>query len=466
MSRGPVRSFIRRTFGPGRPRSVQPRFGRIVIALQAALALGFLVYLLAGEGLRSPFAESQMTLTAEFSDGSGLQTKNHSQVTVSGVPMGEVSSVEYENGIAVATLKLDPEAKGKLHRGAEARIVPRSALQDLTVDLDPGDVAKPALADGAKIAPARSSTTVGADRVLDVLDADTRAQTQVLLSQLDTGLRGRAPQLRADLAELAKTVDSANTVTSALAERRRLLTRFVDELDDVFTQLRERRASLADGIDVAQRTLAITGARDGELSGSLQRLPATMSRVRGALGSVTSLAVPLDPALEQLRPVAQKLPGTLSALRDFVPQGRALLSDVRDLSDRGRPAVASLRAALRELGPAATGARPTASDLLPIIQAINKNKDGIGLLGDRFSGVFSTNDANGPILRGLGFFEPFDPADLGFPANGGARQREIASVQAVKALSAVCIKENPIACIQRYLIPGLPGFVGKGGETP
>jgi ABC-type transporter Mla subunit MlaD len=379
------------------------------------------------------------------------------------VPMGAVDQVSVEGGRAVATLKLDPDAAGKLHEGAEARIVPRSALQDLTVDIDPGDVSNPALTDGAAIETDRTSTTVGTDRVIDVLDVDTRAQAQVLLSQLSAGVHGRSPQLRADLAELSKVVDSTTGVTSALAERRHELTRFVDELDQLFAVLRERRASLADGIDVGQRTLAVTGARDQELAQSIAQLPSTMGRVRSALGSVTRLSRPLDPALEKLRPLADRLPGALSAVREFTPDGRALLSDIRDLSDRGRAPVRSLQSVLRRLGPAASGAKPTVADLLAVIKAIDKNKEGIGELGDNFSGVFSTNDANGPILRGLGFFEPFDPADLGFPANATPAQKTAASAEAIKALSAVCLTQNPIACVQRYLIPGLPGFVGSKG---
>ena len=96
--------------------------------------------------------------------------------------------------------------------------------------------------------------------------------------------------------------------------------------------------------------------------------------------------------------------------------------------------------------------------------AVDRNKDGIGVLGDRFSGVFSTNDVNGPILRGLGFFEPFDPENVGFPASASGATLERARADAIEALTRVCLRSNQVACLARYLVPGLPGFVGEGGE--
>jgi hypothetical protein len=97
--------------------------------------------------------------------------------------------------------------------------------------------------------------------------------------------------------------------------------------------------------------------------------------------------------------------------------------------------------------------------LLPILRDVDRDRSGIGELGDNFSGVFSTNDANGPILRGLGFFERFNPADFGFPANARGAQLARARTESVLALMRVCLHINPVACLVRYLIPGLPGAV-------
>ncbi|MDX6582785.1 MAG: phospholipid/cholesterol/gamma-HCH transport system substrate-binding protein [Solirubrobacterales bacterium] len=441
-----------------RPRGPQPRLGRTLIALQALAALVFAGYLLASEGVRSPFADT-FTLRAEFADAAGLRTDNHSPVTVAGVPAGTVADVSFENGVAVATLDLEPSAASALGDRTTARIVSRSALQDLTVDLDPAGGRQ--LSDGATIAPSRTSSTVGADRVVGILDADTRAQVQVLLPELAAALHGRAPQLRGGLAELGRTLDSGARVTAALADRRRELVRFVDELDSVSARLAARRAQLGDAVDAAERTLAVTAGRDRELGDSFSRLPATLSELDGALSSVTALSKPLAPALTELEPVAEHLPAALAGLRGLVPAANGLVDDLDGLTRDGAAPLAHLRELLQRLGPASSAIDGSVSDLEPIVRAIDRNKEGIGVLGDRFSGVFSTNDANGPILRGLGFFEPFTPEDLGFAAGAQGPALARARADSVAALTRVCLHENPVACLARYLVPGLPGFVGS-----
>jgi phospholipid/cholesterol/gamma-HCH transport system substrate-binding protein len=439
-----------------RPRGPQPRLGRTAVAGLIAAAAAFAVYLVVSDGARLPFS-STFELRARFGDAAGLRSENHSPVTVSGVPMGTVESVEVSGGQAVATLAIDDDAEGVVRADATIRIVPRSALQDLTVDIDPGSGAP--LADGTTVPAERTSTTVGADRVLDIFDADTRAQAAVLIDQLGAGLDGRSRALADDLDRLGRVVDSSTEVAAALADRRRLLVRFVDDLDSIFSRLGERQAQLAGAIAFARRTLEVTGERDGELARSTEDLPAALSRTREALDAVTDLAGPLEPALAELDPAARALPGALTALREFVPRGERLISGVSDLADRGASGVRHLREILTQLGPVARAARPAVPKAGEVVSAIDRNKEGIGVLGDRFSGVFSTNDANGPILRGLGFFEDFQPEDLGFARDARGAELRSAKLDTVIALTRVCLKENPVACLARYLVPSLPGAV-------
>jgi phospholipid/cholesterol/gamma-HCH transport system substrate-binding protein len=429
------------------------------IAVQALAALVFVAYLLISDGVSTPLAD-RVTLRAEFADAAGLRTDNHSPVTVAGVPAGSVESVTFDGGVAVAELTLDAESAEVIGAQSTARIISRSALQDLEVEIDPGP-GEP-LADGSTIPAAKTSSTVGSDRVVSMLDADTRAQMQVLLPQLAVGLRGRAPELRADLEQLGTVVDSTGLVAKALADRRRELVRFVDELNTIVTRLAERREQLGDAVDAGQETLAVTAARDRELDAVMADLPSTLDDVNAALDAVDDLSQPLVPALEQLQPVAQQLPPALDSVRDLLPEGSELVDNLDDLSTRGAEPVAHLRDLLRDLGPASSAIEQPVDDLDPIVRAIDRNKEGIGVLGDRFSGVFSTNDANGPILRGLGFFEPFAPENLGFPAGASGAQLERAKLDSVEALTKICLNQNPVACLVPYLVPGLPDFVGEG----
>jgi phospholipid/cholesterol/gamma-HCH transport system substrate-binding protein len=443
-------------------RPLGVRLGRTAIVVEVVAALAFVGYLLHHEGVRLPFSASPYEVKAEFADASGLSTEDHSQVTVAGVPLGRVSSVSYRDGVAVATLSLDPSVNGKLHAGTSARIVPRSALQDLTVDLEPGPAGAPALAPGAVIRPPRTSTTVASDRLVDVLDADTRAQIEVLSGELERGLEGRSATLRADFAELDRTVGAAAPVTAALAARRHELAGLVTAIDGIVAELARRRTQLADAIDAGRRTLDVTGARDRELAATLRVLPGALQSTTSALERTAALAHSLDPTLAELRGFARRLPGAEAALRRFVPAGTRLVGAVGRFEQRDSAPLADLASAASGFGPAAQSLRSPVARAVPLLRAFDRHKDGIGKLGDRFSGVFSTNDANGPILRGLGFFEPLDPGDLGFD---GASKKQ-AAVDSARALTRLCLTQNPVACLARYLVPGLPGAVRGAAAKP
>jgi ABC-type transporter Mla subunit MlaD len=307
---------------------------------------------------------------------------------------------------------------------------------------------------------AHSHGPVTLDRVVSELDADTRAQVEVMLGQLAIGLRARPGALRDAVARLRSTLAPAAQVTRALARRRMLLTRLSGELATTFSALGAHDAALAGAISGGRRTLDVTAARSADVAATVTALPGALDRLDGALAQIRALAVPLTPALAELEPAARPLPRALDALGAAVAPLRGLISDAGALVGDGSTGLRSARVALARLGPAATLLRGPLRKLTPILGAIDRNRDGIGLLGERFSGVLSTNDADGTVLRGLGFFEPFNPADVGEPGATGARLATL-ETQAVAALTRVCLQDNPVACLARYLVPGLPGAVRR-----
>lgn len=432
--------------------------GWLAIVAYGLLAVAGIGYLLASQGVKAPGLDHRYRLEVAFPDAGGLKTENHNPVTVAGVTLGEVERVRYSGGRAVATLRMEQESEGRIFRDARASVVPRSALNDLTVDIAPGRRARGALGDGDRLRPAPDAAPVGSDQVIDTLDADTRAQVQILLGELSVGLKGRPGELQRAVASLGDASASGRRVSGQLARRRVLLARLVTDLDRVLGALGDRGTHLADSIEYGRRTLDAVSAREPELRATLRQLPATLASLSTAMDEVTALSGPAVPALERLRPTARALPAGLRSLREFTPSARRLLREADPLVTRGRAPARDLRTALRELRLGSTALRPAVRDTLPLVRAIDKNKEGVGLLGERFSGVFSTNDANGPILRGLGFFEDINPRNLGFPANPTAAQRAQMTTQSVEALTRLC-ESNALACVARYLIPGLPGAV-------
>ena len=425
--------------------------GRTALVVQALAALGFLGFLLQSQGYLAP-----RTYEYEIAFSSALALKDDAEhpVTVRGLDVGKVEAVRYEDGRAIASIALrDSTASELLRADARAILSYRSAFANLAIDLDPGGAREP-LREGARIPASQSAGPVAPDEVLRTLDADTRAYLAILLGELRIGVEDRTTPLRAALSELGRASDPSARVAEALADRRRLLTRLVGQLEIVFNALGDRRDRLAEAIRGGEATLSVTGRREQELADSLRRLPRTLAALDGALRETEALGRPLEPALARLRPVARRLPLSLRAVRDVVPEARALLDDLAPIVPEAQGPVARLRRAAEELGPATRSATPSVRDLPRLLEPIAREREGFRPLGENFSGAFSVNDRNGPMLRTIQLFEPFDPAAFGAP---GARGRRLAGLreQVTGALLELCRRGDAQACLVPALTPGL-----------
>jgi len=437
-------------------------WGRTALAVQALVAIAFLAFLLQLKGyLPGPGYEYELAVRSPL----GLKGDNEHPVTLRGVAVGKITEVRPEGGQAVAEFVLrDPTAAELLRSDASATIAYRSAFANLAVDIDPGRARTP-LEEGDRIAERQVSGPVAPDQVVQTLDTDTRAQLAVLLGELRLGTEGTTTPLRRALVELGRASEPAAGVADALADRRRLLSRLVAELDRVYTSLGWRREALTAVVEAGGRTLAATGNRDAELAAAIRRLPPALRALDGALAEVEQLARPLEPALVRLRPAARSLRPALVALRATVPEARALLRDLKPLVPEARGPLARLRRASEALGPASASLTPSARDLRRLLGPVAERRAGFVPLGENLSGALSTNDRNGPLLRSVQFFEPFDPASFGAPGARGERLTRLRS-RVVGVLLDRCAQGDAQACLLPALVPGLGAGPVGASEPP
>jgi phospholipid/cholesterol/gamma-HCH transport system substrate-binding protein len=436
-----------------------PRLGRAAVIGQLLAALAFVGVLLAAEGVRLPFTGSgAFTLRAAFADAGGINGGERTPVLVSGVPVGNVTAVRLSGGSALVTMELGSGARGVIKRDATAAIEPRSALDDLTIDITPGSASAPAASSGMEIPVARTTSSTSLAQVISVLDADTRAQLSILIDQLARGTGGRGGQLGAAVRQLATLLNPATAVTAALANRRVLLARLVDSLARIGATAERHDLAIAGAVSAAATTLAATAREQTQVAASVQALPAAVRSIDHALVDTRALAQPLVPVLENLQPTASALAGALAAVRAFARPASTLLRAAGTFAAGGGAGTRAAASAMAELHGTAAALAPVITRLEPIVADVNARRAGIAQLGERFSGVLSTDDANGPILRGLGTFEPFNPADFGEPGASPGQRAKLAA-QAAEALTLTCLHGQAVACLVRYLVPGLPGSV-------
>jgi phospholipid/cholesterol/gamma-HCH transport system substrate-binding protein len=314
------------------------------------LAIAVAGVLLVNQRFPLPWVDTY-TVKAEFSSAQAVTPGQGQQVTVAGVQVGEISTVKLRDGRAVVSLSIKKEKLARVHRDATLALRPRTGLQDMTIELDPGRTSSPVLPDGGTLNATRTTRQVQFDEVLASLDSDTRAYLQQFLSATDRGLSDNTAQTRRVLRLGTPTAKQADRVLQVLADRRRSVSRVVSSLGSVAERLQDHNASVAATVRRAADTLKTVGGRDAEVRSSLQQLPGTLAQVDSTLTATASLAKELRPAAVALRPAVKDV---RAALPDLDPLLRAVPAGIEPVARLGkvtRKSTEDLRTTLSTLRP-------------------------------------------------------------------------------------------------------------------
>jgi phospholipid/cholesterol/gamma-HCH transport system substrate-binding protein len=380
------------------------------------ISLGTAAYVTVHQRLRFPWQQS-MHLYAEFDSAQAVTAGQGQTVDIAGVQIGEIGSVEVENGKALVRLDITKQDEvGSIYSNARLTLRPKTGLNDMEVQMDPGtpDGSLPGrgkLEDGDRIPLANTQSNVNPDQVLAALDTDTRRYLQILLNAGGEGLRGRAPDLRAILKAAQPTLHHAELVSRAVADRRSKVRRLVHNLHLLAATAATRDDDLRSLVSSASVVLRTLGQRDADIQGAVQRLPGALAATRGALTEARGLAGDARPALTSLLPLARDLAPDLVAarplLRDALPVVR---DDVRPLVREVNPLLAKLTPSVRKVD------QVTSPDLIVSGKVLNRTVNVLGFnppgkeegflfhLGwyvHNAVSVLSIEDAHGVAWRGL-----------------------------------------------------------------
>lgn len=455
-------------FARGVYRFVNPRlkvgrvpYARTTLLIQLIAALVFVGYTLTKKDTQLPFSEEPYEVQVMLDDAQGLNPVKEPAAGVAGVNNGKVTEAEVaENGQALVTLRFGSEMRGKIFADATAFVRPTSALQTLIVNVDPGTPAAGVLPEGEIIGAANTRSSVHIDELTGLLNADTQAQAQVLISEAAIALEDREPELRRILAEVGELTGSATPIAEALAERRRLLTKLTDNMDALFTTLGQRGNQLADAIGAGSETLAVTSGREAELAGATRELAPTLSETSRALGATRSLSEALVPALDEVLPVASQIEPAARNFRDVLPKLDNLVGTADRLIDDGARPVELFSSGLRGLARRVRGDQiPALQELVDLVDLLFEYRFGLVQFAENISGSASQNRNAGPFAQLAIVTSESEPEWFGFPASAARSQNgnpSRVSMALAAALEKTC-KKNAAACVLRFSMPGLPG---------
>ena len=328
-------------------------FAAILVLVVAALAVA--AYILNHERLRFPFVQSApFTMNAAFSTAQAVTPGQGQSVRVSGVQIGSIGGVSLHDGTAVVQMQIDPSYKHLIHTDATALLRPRTGLQDMFIELNPGSGRAPVARPGFTIPVSNTLPQVNLDEILASLDSDTRAYLDLLVNGAGQGLKNNGGnELAQVLQRFEPTHRDLARLNRAVAARGSNLRRFVNSLRRLNNALVVKQAELAQLVVSSSQVFRAFASEDRNVSRAIADLPGTLSQTTTTLGKVQAFAQELGPTSLALLPAARALPAANAALAALSkPSAPIVQNQIRPFVIAARPVVRDLRPAAVNLAAA------------------------------------------------------------------------------------------------------------------
>jgi phospholipid/cholesterol/gamma-HCH transport system substrate-binding protein len=380
----------------------------VAIAGMVVLAAAIGAYILRNEGLSLPW-DSNYAIQADFANAQALTPGQGEDVTVAGVKVGLITNVQLVNGVARVTMTIDHKVLPAVYENGTAFIRPRTGLQDMTIALDPGSPPARKLGGNVILPVTRTLPEINVDEVLSLLDSDTRAWFETILSAGGHALSGNAgPALRTVLKASAPPLAETQQVSAAIAARRVELRRAIGNLRLLTDALAQQQSSIGQFVSSGAATFQALASQDRQLQAGLQQLPPTLSQANQTLVALRPFATAAAPALTALLPAAHRLPSTLTALDPLFKQGAPAVSKLAAVSVSSRPLVralpptfANLATATPSLTTAFSVLRFVANELLYVPKLPNHSfLFWLSWFAHNANSFLGNQDANGAFWRG------------------------------------------------------------------
>ncbi len=184
-----------------------------LLTIIAMVLLGYLIFktsespITGGEGIR---------VYAIFPSAKGLVKK--SQVTVSGIPVGQIENISLDGTKAKVWIRLRPDLK--IYENARASKVQESLLGTALIEIYPGTPDYPEIKDGGQIK--NVSDFVSMEQIFDKFGSisdDVKAITSSLRSTMTNTSQGEKPALEQILTNLAELTNNLNKMVAAYSDK-------------------------------------------------------------------------------------------------------------------------------------------------------------------------------------------------------------------------------------------------------
>ncbi len=390
-------------------------FLAVVTMIVVAAAVGG--YILAHENLKLPgwvpvLGRNYYTLKAEFQTAQAVTPGQGQAVTIAGAKIGEIDSVDLHQGIATVTMKVTPKY-ARIYRNATLLLRPKTQLQDITIEVNPGTPSAGKLRSGQVIPLSQTAPNVDFDEFLAGLDADTRGYLQELLAGAGEGLKHNGAALAAVLKRFDPTARYAQEISQQLEIRHANVARSIHNFRLLMEALGTKDTQIAQLVDSSNAVFQTFAQEEAGLKSTLHLLPSALHKTAVGLGKLGTASDVLGPTVRQLDPFAKSLGPANEATR------RLALKTTPIFKNEIRPFARKILPVVNEIAPATKPFAESLPKLSISFSVLNEffnelaynpgsSKGGFLFFLDwanhNLNSVVSSADANGPVGRSVVYF--------------------------------------------------------------
>lgn len=346
---------------------------KAVVALVGVVVLGVVVggYILSNQRLNAPawvpvLGKDTFELKAELESGSGILPGQGQPVNVSGVKVGDIASVQLEDGRAIATLRIENRFDN-VYPDATVLLRPKTDVKDMVLELDPGSPSSgERLEEGATIANDSTNPDGNFDEFLASLDGDTQDYLMLLVGDAGRALGNGGGR------DLANTFRRFQPLSRDLAranryvvQRRAKLKRVMHNFSAIMQEIGAHDDELARFVGGSAAVFRRFANQNENLAETIELLPGALREGNTALAKIDGLGQAMERTFTDLRPTARALGPSLRQMRPFLSQ------TTPSLRDQLRPFAREVRPIAREMRPAARDLAEATPDLMKFTEVFN-----------------------------------------------------------------------------------------------
>jgi phospholipid/cholesterol/gamma-HCH transport system substrate-binding protein len=347
-------------------------------------------------------------ITAEFSTAQAVTPGQGQSVDVAGIQIGKVTSVDLEDGHAVVGMDIVPKYMQLIHPDASFLLRPKTGLNDMIVEVDPGS-GKKQIEDGAHFTLAQTEPNTNLDAFLATLDGDTRQYIQLLVAGGAQGIGGRGKQVSNVFRRFQPFVHYTAKLNKAVAARHVELAKVIHNFGLLTTELARHDAEIKRFVTSSDAALGNFANQQAALQESLREFPAALRAGNAGLASSQRFSEAAYPALTALIPQAQASVPAFKATERLFSQTTAPIRDqVRPFTREIRPLLTSANEGSRPLEKTVKGFGNSLAAFNIFFNQLSYQPPGskesflfyVPWLNHDFNAAFNLQDGGGPALRG------------------------------------------------------------------